>query len=61
MFQSFEFEKRKKEDKDAKKMNKLVIKNFELQEKAKSLIAKNKVTYNVTELQLLLRWKLGRD
>ena len=40
-------------------MNKSVIKNFELQEKAKSLIAKNKVTYNVTELQLLLCWKLG--
>ena len=52
-------EKQKKEYEDAKKINKSGIKNFELQEKAKSLIAKNKVTYNVTELQLLLCWKLG--
>ena len=37
------------------------MKAFEIQEKAKSLIAKNKVTYNVTELQLLLRWKLGGE
>ena len=36
-----------------------MIKNFEVQEKAKSLIAKNKLTYNASELQLLLRWKLG--
>jgi hypothetical protein len=61
MFQSFEFEKRKKEYEEAKKINKSVMKAFEIQEKAKSLIAKNKVTYNVTELQLLLRWKLGGE
>jgi len=34
------------------------MKSYELQEKAKSLIAKNKITYNVAELQLLLCWKL---
>jgi hypothetical protein len=59
MFQSFELEKRKKEYEEAKKKSRSVIKNFEVQEKAKSLIAKNKLTYNVSELQLLLRWKLG--
>ena len=61
MFQSFEFEKRKKEYDDAKKKSKSVMKNYEIQEKAKSLIAKNKLTYNVSELQLLLRWKLGDE
>jgi len=59
MFQSFEFEKRKKEYEDAKKASKSLIKIHEIEEKAKSLISKNNVTYNVTELQLLLQWKLG--
>ncbi len=61
IFMAFEYHERLKEYEVAKRGPKVFQKKKELEEKAKRLLALNKLTYNMQEKQLLLCWRLGEE